>query len=430
MIEIVAIVLAAAIGIYFVARTRVDFFTAGVLLNTLPVLGAFSLAVAGKAKFDSAILMLLGLVALVCGFWFTTLFRKVTRNALPAKKSVPLSPSIGGQKISEASVWAVMIFVGLGVIWHFSIAGLPVLSSSVEVTRFDFTSSGLFGIPGRMVLFGTEISWIFISAFLTSRGVPWRSSTVWRWSTALLVGSSLVAGFKGGLAGTALTMSCTFFMFNKSSFSFAYVAKKFWWVIVSVIIYFFAIGSTYTTYKSRDLSLFEQLLERANTGSAEAGVIVLDGNFPKVGVNFFELDWSYFATKYFGGLTDGMFTFEQLISSTLYRTPLDSGYFVVPVTVGALPYLVAAFGPALALLSLFSLGVLMKKLLTSDFTNPYAMTAAAVGLLMCLDFLSKGSLVYTVLNHLAVIGVLLAVVFVSHFFSQRLTRKYLLASES
>src|SRR5690348_8100753 len=82
--------------------------------------------------------------------------------------------------------------------YHLIALGLPILQPDVEIRRFDFTSSGLLGIPGRMFLYGLPFSVIA----WTLAGSRVGSKSVHRWvrgTWGAYVAAQVASGFKGGL---------------------------------------------------------------------------------------------------------------------------------------------------------------------------------------------------------------------------------------
>jgi len=97
----------------------------------------------------------------------------------------------------------VVVIIGLAA-YHLVMVGIPILTGNVEVTRFDFTSSGLFGIPGRMYLFGLPFAVLLVSIGAGRNLLPVsRRLLVATWGAYIL--ANLVGGLKGGMVNVLVT---------------------------------------------------------------------------------------------------------------------------------------------------------------------------------------------------------------------------------
>jgi hypothetical protein len=423
VIESIFIFLAVIITLVAIGQSKFSFFSIIVLLLLLPISGALTFAFEGRASFDSAYGLAYSLVALILGYWFVSSLNYWRQPSKQNLEKIQNSEKPGESSIGELELWIVSAIVAIGTLWHFAVGGIPLFSSEVELLRFDFTSSGLFGIPGRLYLFGTKISWILISAYLSNRGEAWSKSLLWRFSSAILLISTLLSGFKGGLVVNVLMMVCTFFLFSNSKETLFSVVRKFWWVFLIGLANFLLVGTTYASYQLKDRSLISQLADRINTGSAEAGVLALEGRVEQVHGNWIAVDWNYFVSKYSGNGTSGLFTLEQSVSASINGLPLDSGYFISPVTIGAYPYLVIAFNIWVALFGMFAFGGLMGYLQRVRPSGEYSKSMAAIALVIITEFLTKGVFVYTILNYTAVTLLIFLIVALSPIFRSRARNK-------
>jgi hypothetical protein len=430
MIETVFILLAACLAIFAIGKARFSFFLIAVLLLILPISGALTYALEGKSSFDTFFGLTYSVIALILGYWFVSSLIERGNNSIDRRAKLVNPKSPREASFAEPELWVVSVFVALGTVWHFAVGGIPLFSSEVELLRFDFTSSGLFGIPGRLYLFGTKISWILTSAFLSTKGVSWASSSVWRFSTATLVISTLLSGFKGGIVVTGLMMACTYFLFTNNSKSLFSIARRFWWVFLLGMANFLLVGTTYASYQLKDRSLLSQLIDRINIGSAEAAVIALQGNFQQVSGNWLVLDWTYFISKYSGNATTGLFTLEQAVSATANGLPLDSGFFISPVTIGAYPYLAVTFNMWVALLCIFGIGGLISYLQRISPVSVFSKSLVAIALVVCTEMLTKGVFVYALLNFGALTVLIFTLVVLARVFRVKSEKKFSQKSES
>ena len=124
--------------------------------------------------------------------------------------------------------------------------------------------------------------------------------------------------------------------------------------------------------------------------------------------NNLSLDFWYFADRYAGLGPGAPYSFERLVSGSIYHVDPTSGQFVVPVTVGAFGELFFAFGPAGLLLAALVAGAALARLsfVGTSLVGRAVALFAAVGLY---TWLIRGGLVYYVFNYAAVTLILLAV---------------------
>jgi hypothetical protein len=187
--------------------------------------------------------------------------------------------------------------------------------------------------------------------------------------------------------------------------------------------YFLLVAGAYSSYKNNSGGLFESVAYRLNAGSAEASITALEGNLSQSPSDILSMDWNYFLTKYLGGNATGLFTFDQLVSSRIYGTPLGQGAWTVPVTVGAFPFLANAFPLGIAYVLMFLLGTLMSICLRVDRAIPSLSALAAIVSLMSWDIVSKGNIVYSIINYSLVALILMLVGALGSLAGRHLVRK-------
>ena len=137
----------------------------GVLIVVLPLLrdrGAISLIVwpafgmaqilVGHAMLDQILegsfwwAYALSAIAVIAGYYLVTpRYATAHQLAMHAPRE---------QLLARKTLVAFAGVISFFVAYHFIVGGVPLLSADVELARFNFSGSGLFGIPGRMYLFG------------------------------------------------------------------------------------------------------------------------------------------------------------------------------------------------------------------------------------------------------------------------------------
>ena len=313
------------------------------------------------------------------------------------------------------SVLLLALIVVLFVCYHFSASGVPLFSDDVETERFDFTSSGLFGIPGRMFLFGLPFVVLLVSMATGRRlaRVPrWLSPVIW----AAYVSAGLLGGFKGGLVTVLGTMLLARTVLSRP-LSIRHVAAGWRAMVIFAALLSCAIISL--RYKSLGLAsprdVLPYLAMRATTSAAAPGHLAIvrygiDGS----GGEQFLGDVGYFMGKYlpFAGSDPAPgLPFDKQMSAALYHTPISPGAFIVPVTVGAFPELVVNVGVIIAFFGMGLLGVLFAHLVSQArrCTSLFRAATLAFAVYLLQIYLLNGNLVYTVCNFMVMSGILLTI---------------------
>jgi hypothetical protein len=332
---------------------------------------------------------------------------------------VPSAASVKRNRPAKRSALGVLFFVWVVVVftsYHFALSGVPVFSEDVETARFDFTSSGLFGIPGRMFLFGLPFAVLLVS-LAAGRELARVSRALVYFVWASYSTASLLAGFKGGLITVLMTMLLARTLIGRpiSLFRLAVGWRAF--VVIGALVYCAAISFR---YKSLGLSgpgdVFPYLAARATTSAAAPGHLALlrFGTEGSGGMQFVD-DAAYFVRKYAPFMAyeeDAPLPLDKTISAALYHTPISRKAFIVPVTVGAFPEFVANFGALTASLAMFLVGVLLSYLVTLAQTCDSAIKGAraAFTVYVVQIYMLNGNLIYTVFN-LVLMNLLLVFVY-------------------
>ncbi|WP_017550927.1 O-antigen polymerase [Heyndrickxia coagulans] len=309
---------------------------------------------------------------------------------------------------SYFSIFAFFLIVELFVVYHFAVGGIPILSSNVEMDRFNFSSSGLFGIPGRMLLFGLP----FISTMVSILFYKYNSSKTKKFfliTWALYVFFNLLTGFKGAL----LTICLQFFLVTS-------ISNKKWYIpnlfklrnivfAVVAIIYAIVMSLNYKSVSAVSInSSLNYLLNRATEQASLAGYFTINNSsFLHAYQNLhpFINEFQYYIDKYTNGIINfksANFPVEMVVSSLLTGTPLTTNNFIVSVTLGGFAYLYILFGQYFTYFSMLIFGFLFHFLFFKAKTSNTLFKRTAYGfiLLRTYVFLVNGSLAYNIINTL------------------------------
>ena len=327
-------------------------------------------------------------------------------------RATRLPPAVPGvSRPANTSTRGVTVFSGIVItltFYHFYASGVPLLSEDVETARFDFTSSGLFGLPGRMFLFGLPFTVLLVSTSAFRRLVPvsrWLLYSVW----TSYIATSLLGGFKGGLIAVLTIM-----LLARSAVSRPLSLRQavVGWRVLVVIGALLYCGVISFRYRSLGLTGPEDVLPylaaRATTSAAAPGYLVFSqyGTDGSWGEHYLQ-DGDYFLKKYLPFMFDDdcvTLPFDKTISAALYHTPTSGRSFIVPVTVGAFPEMVSNIGVWPAMAGMFLVGFWMSYFISQAQRSQRAFTAAFFALVVNLlqIYILNGNLVYTCFNLLLV----------------------------
>ena len=329
----------------------------------------------------------------------------------------PISTTPAGSPSSHARTSPGLgLFVSVVVVltfYHFFVAGIPLLSDDVETARFDFTSSGMLGIPGRMFLFGLPFAVFLVSLASARRLAPISRKLMYLvWSS--YASASLLGGFKGGLVSVLTTMLLVRAVSGRPLSLRRVVVGWRVAVIVGALVYCALISFR---YRSLGLTgpgdVLPYLASRATVSAAAPGYLVftrfgLDGS----GGEQFAQDADYFLHRYLPFMppnSDLILPFDKTVSAALYHTPISKDSFIVPVTIGAFPELVANVGVVGAMLGMFLVGMVLSYLTLGAQRCATAFRSGLFALAVHLVqiYVLNGNLVYTCLNFLLVGALLL-----------------------
>lgn len=406
------------IALILLWRWPVGFALFALLQLCLREVGLVRLASDGMALESTARLFLLAVLSFVAGYLLQRqLLASGARRGADPDEPDTRAPA-GLQPVPDVAVMSAVLVAGSLAIYHLVVSGIPLLSPSIETARFDFTSSGLFGVPGRMFLFGTTLSWTAASVNAQVRGLRWRDYRPWRWATGFMVATALLGGFKGDVLSLAVTVIALYVLISGTTVTFGQAARRFWWAGALGVGYFAAVAALYPSYSARGGNVWNQLFDRLTISPAQPTQYAIEGYVSSYSGIPVIADFGYFLTKYVGAGAVGDYSFERAVSAAMIGVSPASDAFTTPVTVGAFGELVASFGPWIACATLAVVGAL----LAHGEVAPRRTTAGLMGRclvgLAVVSWMAKGGLAYHVVNYSAVAAMLLLAGWAAHLLTR------------
>lgn len=302
---------------------------------------------------------------------------------------------------SDLTVTAVVLLPALLAFYHLLVGGIPLFSNSIEVDRFDFTSSGLFGIPGRMYLYGVPLAWAFATAVAHFRGLRWTHYKPWVWATASYLVISILSGFKSGLSAAVMLALIFGIVITNKKVPLRLLVFRYWWALSIPMAYALLVAANYATYQSNSQPPWRQLVDRMTLVGAEPKQLAIEQLVSGAQPGAVWDDFIYFITKYSGGDITGMYSFERAVSAQIIGVNPASAAWTTPVTVGGIPELIFSFGLPVSALILFVVGCAIRVLHRAPITAYSAAIKCAL-IFMLYSWLTKGGLAYYVINITAV----------------------------
>lgn len=364
---------------------------------TLTAIGLYLLDSANKWYY------IFGIMLFLFGYWV------MVRLILKISHSIKLVSQSETAKftVRTLAIWITSSAVFGLVGYHFAVGGIPLFSDGIEIDRFNFTSSGLFGIPGRMYMMGLPLLLVYIS-IIRSRTVVHKSiNVVYVLTWVVFITSRIFSGFKGSLLEVVLTImfihaieNKPISVYNKRLFTYALV-------LFSSLLFAGLIAGRYgATYGIDFMDSIAYLLDRMTTIAAQPAEYVMSAaekhTMDSSYSGYYFQDFAYILKKYLRiSLVEGdVFTLEKTVSAGLYGVPLSEDYFIVPVTIGAFAETFINFGLIGTYFVMFFYGILYAYFIGQAIrsTNIYIATLYGYGVLICHSYLTKGGLIYFLTN--------------------------------
>ncbi len=395
----IALALEVVVVLVLVARLGLLALVAFGAINTAA--GLFVLANQAGESSQYAWIFVLGNVSILIGYACRSL-RDRSRVAEPMRvtgreEDLPEDH----RRVREGALGSTAVIVALLALYHLWAVGFPVFASDVEVQRFDFTSSGLFGIPGRMYLFGVPIVWAITTAAVVDAGKKFLASRAWVIASLALLLTSLLGGFKSGVAAMATTVIIVMTITQQSQPRLLTAIRQYWWLVLGAVVYGAIVASSYVTYQRQGGSLIDQLISRLTVIGAEPKRAALLGSVQTPPAPLFSDFW-YFIRKYAGQSTSSDFTVERAISAAMIGADPASNAWTTPVTVGGIPELVLVLGTPIAMVACSVLGWILSGLYRLRSPSFSKLAVASIAGLALTTWISRGGFAYYTLNYLLV----------------------------
>lgn len=397
MVTTIILVVVALILLGLLAYTQVDPAIL-VAVHLVPsAIGLAVLAVERTVSMSVVALNVASILALLLGRWMVR-----RRSGAPATKL----KGVVQRSLADATVWTVVLVAGALSFYHLIATGIPIFSSGVERARFDFTSSGFFGVPGRMYLFGTMIAWILATVNSRAKGQQWRSDRPWLIASGILVVQAIASGFKGEFLSLVVTAVLVVSALASKKFRVHDVARKTWPLAVAGVAYFFAIAVILPTYSRSERSIIDLVMRRLTVGAAEPRALVLQGQVYGLEGNVLLGDLGYFSKKYFGQSREGDFTLERAVSAQMIGVNPASSSWTVPVTLGGFPELTLVTSAPVAILVFVLIGMWMGRREGNVSGDVVRSTLALVAVVAVYGWIMRGGIAYMLINWGAVVTLL------------------------
>lgn len=328
--------------------------------------------------------------------------------ALAARQTrfrVTESTEVRESRPADAAALAVFATVVLAfVAYHFIVGGFPLFSTNVEVARFDFTSSGVFGLPGRMFLFGLPFLVFFASAYLARHGgtvAQWTVRVVW----LAYASAAVLAGFKGSVLMVLVVFLLVRASVGRPLHLRGLVAPKLMAVGAAAMLVALLIAFQYRSLQlSSPGEAVSYLADRLTIIAAEPGYVAiaeLSGRDQPYIVN----DFVYLLEKYTKTeiSSEPTYPLELIVSARQAGLPLDGSTFIAPSTVGAFPSWYVDIGWMGATMAMLILGVLYAIAHAHAVRAAAPFSAALWGFAVYLIYIYgvNGGLAYWAVNGLA-----------------------------
>ncbi|WEO76777.1 hypothetical protein BJQ94_15665 [Cryobacterium sp. SO2] len=373
----------------------------------------------GIAEWSTVIAYTACVVAILVGFVAGGYLRPAIKRVLPSR-ALPPMPQIF--RMPDTAVSLVVWTVGLMALYHLIASGIPLFADSIEVERFDFTSSGFFGIPGRMYLYGVPLSWMLATASAQAHGYRWRDYPAWWVATGFYILTSLLSGFKSGLLAMAVTGIIAAIVITGARVKVGQLVARYWLLLCVPVVFGLLVATTYSSYQKSDVPLWRQLIDRVTLVGAEPKQFAIEHNVAGTLNTGVLSDFWYYIQKYTGADMTGQYSLERAVSAKIINANPASDAWTTPVTVGGFPELIFSFGLPIAIIVTLLVGIVLQ-LLHSRSINPLGLFLRAVTVYGIYTWLLKGGLAYYVINVSAVTVMVLGLLVIFTLLTQLVTSR-------
>lgn len=388
-----AVVLSFVWGAILASRLRLSFLHMTLLFLSIQMVGVAANDTA-TGGFRATVLMGSALLAFTLGI--------VLHHFLSGSRHTRVAVYLAAHPTYDLmTLWVFATMVMGFVVYHYAVGGIPLMSPLIEQVRFDLTRSGMFGIPGRVTMFGTIFLVFLVASY---RQLMWndheRVQTL-RLLVFVAVGIALLlTGMKSALIVLveAILIAATYAPIWKPEERVplrrivAYTALA---LLVVVVV-----AAVYAERRGVSTNAVVAVGRRIFYTSGRAFHYVVSEFVPSNGLSMGH--WLWWDIRHALGLVHLgptlPYTSTQLISAGIHGRSLAE--FVVPTTINLFGYLYLECGVGGMVLLAAGAGVLCSWLYGLVFQTNTIMSRS-VGFYVQLAMFSaitKGSVVYDVVN--------------------------------
>jgi len=298
------------------------------------------------------------------------------------------------QKTEHFYIFLIILLISM---YHFYAGGITLLSSDIDVERFDTTRSGLFGIPTRVVqyTFPIFIIWTTLCYFQVRKKVFYYQQ-IFRISWLALSIFWIFLGFKGSLLNIIILWAIIEFYDGQRQWKLS--LKKYSKLSIGVFVGLtmaILITAQYQTVKQTASYFIERITEVAG----KPFIFTVNTYTQETGTGFQHIanDLLYVGSV-FGITKEPYFTTTKLISAMMWNRSLDS--FNPPITITAFGQLYLVGGISGIIIGGLLLG-LLSGLLRNKFYYVQSLQKKTLLITfqwLIFQFITKGNLFYLILN--------------------------------
>lgn len=412
--EYLAIAAAWVVTIIATGRRPSPFYVA-LAAQSFVVIGAIRLAQTGRATGHSVVVLVVGFCALAAGYSYARSSRLPGRVAVRSKSDE--RRPIRRSREARRGARAVFVFFALLAAYHFAVVGLPILAPNVEIARWNFTQSGLFGLPGRAYLYGLPLALVLARAARLGETES-RPDWLYRAALAALVLSRVVGGFKGEVL-EVVVLVYILQVGRSSSVTLAAVLRRYAVPAAVALVFAGSVSQLYLSMQSKPgtASPASQLASRMTTTAARAPLTAIEyrdgGGLLTPRVTFVHDVENY--VRSITGARDTAPLFGSMLSARMYGRDVYTrgntpGTLIVPVASGAFSVLYYNFGIG-AYFAIFLIGAVFAvgEERVRRARTPLALSVSSVFLFVLYQFLMKEDFAELLVNWSAMVAVACAV---------------------
>jgi len=335
---------AAILGLKY----RLSYVHMALVFLSAQLIGTYNIG-ADHSTYEPTVYLAIGIVAMVLGLAWARFTTRTLRVPPPA---VSASPAL-----DRRILWA-FFAVNLAMIgYHYTVGGAPLFEENVLLARFDNTSSGMLGLPGRFNLFGAFFSLFLVVAYLQTMEHVGRLRALVMASTLLLVTSRLLQGNKGAVIQCMVALLIVG-PYLERTYAIRGTLKRIASGIPLWLVAAGGIGATAAFFFVAQIhivqgiglydNVFQALIQRVAVVSGSAFYESVTSVAPRYGHGwgaYFLNDLLYFGRAF--GLNSGAYySLNDLVSATVTGRDVLGDQFLVPVAMNGLGYLYCECGLA------------------------------------------------------------------------------------